>query len=111
RVYGVGMAIQLPNNGPTRGYIGFGSAAGGNDWWEYNVDNNTWTQKTTCPGEGRTRAVGFSNANLGYIGTGLTSTNGWLNNFYSYNPVNDQWTLAPFNFPYPTYGAVAFNAN
>jgi hypothetical protein len=112
RAYGVGMAIQTSVNGPIKGYIGLGSyAPGENDWWEYDVTNNTWTQKATFPGEGRSHAVGFSQSYLGYVGTGITSANAWLSNFYSYNPANDQWTLAPFAFPYATHSAVAFNAN
>jgi len=112
RSYGVGVAIQSSVNGsPVKGYIGLGSNSPGNDWWEYTVSTNSWTQKTSFPGEPRSHAVAFSQTFFGYVGTGITSSNGWLSNFYSYNPAIDLWTLEPFNFPYPTHSAVAMNVN
>ena len=36
-------------------YVGCGSGAGGNmkDWWEYNVNEDTWTQREDLPGPAR----------------------------------------------------------
>jgi N-acetylneuraminic acid mutarotase len=112
RRYGVGVAIQLANNGPVKGYIGLGSNGSDlNDWWEYDVSLNSWTQKASFIGEARSGAVGFSQGLLGYVGTGITSGGTRLSNFFSYNPSNNMWLSEPFNFPFPTNAAVAFNAN
>jgi N-acetylneuraminic acid mutarotase len=111
RSYGVGIAIQSSANGIVKGYIGLGTNSPGNDWWEYTVASNSWIQKASFPGEARSHAVGFSLGFSGYVGTGITSSNAWLSNFYSYNPVIDQWTQESFTFPYPTHSAVAINVN
>jgi N-acetylneuraminic acid mutarotase len=111
RAFGVGLAIQTSANGPVKGYIGLGSYSPGNDWWEYDVPLNTWTQKASFIGESRSGAVAFSQGLLGYVGTGITSGGTRLANFFSYNPSNNVWLSEPFSFPYATNSAVAFNAN
>src|SRR5437870_3933251 len=59
---GVGFSIG------TKGYIGLGNNY--IDFWEYDPNTNTWTQKANFAGNARSGAVGFSIGNKGYVGTG-----------------------------------------
>ena len=70
------------------------------DLWEWDPGSGglgTWTQKADLPQQvgvpsiARTGAVAFSIGNVGYIGTGLGPLNYYNNDFYEYNPVNNQW--------------------
>ncbi len=70
-----------------------------NDFWEYEPVTDTWTQKANFPGYEREEAVGFGIGNKGYLGTGQTFVVGpnssWTttyNDFYEYDPINDNWT-------------------
>jgi N-acetylneuraminic acid mutarotase len=42
--------------------------------WEYNIQNDTWHQKTSFEGAGREGALGFSIGNRGYLVTGSSSS-------------------------------------
>jgi N-acetylneuraminic acid mutarotase len=73
RVYAVGFSIE------NKGYIGLGVGGSNskNNFWEYDVQNNTWTQKTNFSAQGKVSSVGFSIADKRYAGTGsLTTTIG-----------------------------------
>src|SRR5687768_7956983 len=48
--------------------------------WELTQPFDIWSQKASFPGEKRTRAVGFSIGDKGYLGTGL-GANGPLKDF------------------------------
>lgn len=61
-----------------------------NDFWEYDPDANTWTQKADFAGARRSDAVGFSIGNKGYIGTGYIG--GETRDFWEYDPDTDTWT-------------------
>ena len=77
-----------------RGYMGLGHYNSivdilFEDIWEYDPGSNTWTQKANFTASGtRSRAVGFSIGNKGYIGTGYSFVT--MNDFWEYNPVNDK---------------------
>jgi N-acetylneuraminic acid mutarotase len=81
------------------GYIGTGSPSGqiGNEtkqFWQYNPVNNSWTRKADFAGLQRDRAVGFSIASKGYIGTGYQFDGvspSSLGDFWEYNPATDSW--------------------
>ena len=59
------------------------------DFWEFNPDANTWTQKTDFGGTAR-EAIGFSIGNKGYLGLG-TDANTFQSDFWEYNPLTDSW--------------------
>ncbi|WP_165372217.1 Kelch repeat-containing protein [Emticicia agri] len=50
-----------------------------------------WIQKSNVGGSGRSRAVGFSIGNKGYIGTGTTGQN-FTKDFWEYDPTTFVWT-------------------
>ncbi len=59
-------------------------------------------QKTDFPGSARQGTIHFAINGIGYVGLGLSngSTLAGLNDFYSYNPVNDSWTqMSNFSGP------------
>ncbi len=95
RDFAVGFSIGA------KGYLGTGHSlqfVAGNyvhyfyqDFWEYDPNNNSWTQKADFAGTGRSGAVGFSIGDRGYIGTGRDGSNK-LMDFWEYNPNSDAWT-------------------
>jgi N-acetylneuraminic acid mutarotase len=94
REYAVGFNIG------NKGYIGTGlnyfNIAGSdlNDFWQYNITTNVWTQKANFGGGLRERAVGFSIGAKGYIGTGMPGLNGQPGNidFWEYDTTTNVWT-------------------
>jgi len=87
RITAVGFSIG------NKGYVGTGydpNEGLRKDFWEYDPDNNTWTQKADFGGSGRYNAVGFSIGANGYIGTGNDDT-GYTNDFWEYDPVANTW--------------------
>ncbi|MES2139310.1 MAG: kelch repeat-containing protein [Bacteroidota bacterium] len=102
RTDGVGFSIG------NKGYIGTGLGYVGvvtyyDDFWEFDPEFKTWTQKADLGGNGsnlnlgmeRANAVGFSIGNKGYIGTGHKSSgispDQYLKDFWEYNPVSNVW--------------------
>ena len=85
-------------------YVGCGSNNTGNlgDWWEYNVINDSWSQKSSFIGNDRHHPFYFGIDEFAYVGFGHGSLPGPGNNpslgvyiyndFYRYNPTNDNWT-------------------
>ena len=61
-----------------------------NDFWEYDPQMNTWTQKKSFGGTPRAYAIGFALGNYGYIGTGFDGD--YCNDFWRYDPSTDAWT-------------------
>lgn len=77
----------------TKAYIGLGSTPSNqyrNDFWEYDPQTDTWTQKANFPGPGRYNAVGFAIGSKGFMGTGMTAT-GVSKDFYEYSSINNMW--------------------
>ncbi|MGB3947395.1 MAG: T9SS type A sorting domain-containing protein [Bacteroidia bacterium] len=60
-----------------------------NNVYEYNPNNDTWTQKTSYPGQGQGVAAGFAIGNEGYFGF----RNG-INEFWKYVPATDTWSAS-----------------
>jgi N-acetylneuraminic acid mutarotase len=73
RFYSVGFSIG------SKGYLGTGTDYNGSDYnnnkdfWEYDPEANTWTQKADFGGTGRFGAVGFTIGSKGYLGTGISN--------------------------------------
>lgn len=76
----------------SKGYVGTGNPITAlNDFWEYDVAADTWTQKANYP-VAVVYAVGFSIGSYGYLGTGLDDFNAYRSNFYQYNPATNTWS-------------------
>lgn len=82
-----------------KGYIGTGATGSYpviylNDFWEYDPESNTWTQKADFAGAPRSGATGFSIGSKGYLGTGQNYNNDpyFFNDFWEYNPSSNTWT-------------------
>jgi hypothetical protein len=103
-----------------KAYVGLGQDDNGykNDFWEYNQDTDTWTQKTTFPGFGRLGLATFALNGKIYMGMGFANSAKYKD-FYEYNPANDTW-VRKADFPIVTsfgkgasignYGYVIFGA-
>lgn len=88
----------------TSGYDGTNRLA---DLWEYDMDQDFWTQKATFPGTPRNSGVALTIDNKGYFGTGYNGEN-YFNDFWEYDPSSNTWTQKA-DFPASArYGAVAF---
>jgi outer membrane protein OmpA-like peptidoglycan-associated protein/N-acetylneuraminic acid mutarotase len=80
-----------------KGYVGTGMTGsesikqGTNDFWEYDPEKNSWTQKTNFPGGIRYGAIGFSIGDKGYIALG-TNQNTFYNDLWEYTPASNRWT-------------------
>lgn len=102
RTYGVGFSIG------NKGYVGTGIGYSSGlvyyeDFWEFDPELRTWTQKADLGGHGvnmnlglqRVNAVGFSIGNKGYIGTGHksagTTPDQYLKDFWEYTPASNSW--------------------
>lgn len=86
-------------------YLGLGhyNGAGPNilfeDWWEYDPASGAWTQKANYAGGPCYHATGFTINNIGYVGTGRTSSVGsvLVQDFFKYDPSTNSWsTIASF---------------
>lgn len=64
-----------------KGYFGTGNDSlwlSHDDFWEFDPQLNSWTQKVNVPGPTRYGAVGFSIDYLGYVGLGSTNGSNFL---------------------------------
>jgi N-acetylneuraminic acid mutarotase len=66
-----------------------------NDFWEFDPENNTWTQKNDFPGQVRGYAKGFSINTNGYLFGGIyyieDNYTDPLDDFWKYEPNTDSW--------------------
>lgn len=62
------------------------------------------------PIQGRYAAVGFSIGSSGYVGTGYTSNNQPLNDFWEYHQLTNSWTQKA-NVPVARSAAISFSIN
>lgn len=80
------------------GYHGNNSAT--NDWQEYDIANDTWTNKNPMPGTTTNRSGGvtFTINGKAYLGLGIENFNNFtlpwnfLTDLWEYDPDNDTWT-------------------
>jgi hypothetical protein len=82
------------------------------DMWAYDPALNTWTQKTSYPGNGEFSTAGFVIGSYAYVGLGYNNGNSAnCADFWRYDPVNDTWfSLA--NFPGGARrGSMSFSIN
>lgn len=93
---GVGFSV----NG--KGYVAGGDIGGTrtNKLYEYNPTSNTWTEKKAFPEAELLGAVAFVAGGKAYVGIGgidpySASAAKYMNYFFSYNPVTDNWSYAP----------------
>ncbi|MBK6484808.1 MAG: T9SS type A sorting domain-containing protein [Chitinophagaceae bacterium] len=98
----------------SKGYLGNGAYFVGEasfyykDFWEYDPELNTWTQKSDFEGIARYSAVGFSISNKGYIGTGNVVGN-YYKDFWEYDPAVNIWTQKADFGGTTRYEAVGFS--
>lgn len=84
-----------------KGYVGMGidstEAFTGtilSDFWEYNPQTNTWTQKASYPGYGGGGvyfATGFELDNKGFVCCGKVGADLYIDEFWEYKPLSDTW--------------------
>ena len=79
-----------------KGYLGMGNTGTSSsgiltDFWEYDTSANSWSQKASFAGRGRSDAIGFSIGSKGYAGLGDTAGS-YLNDFWAFDPVLNTWT-------------------
>jgi N-acetylneuraminic acid mutarotase len=103
-----------------KGYVGIGISDGSvyddapknKDFWEYNPDENSWTQKSDFGGTARWRATGFTLNGKGYICTGYDDGNdGWSfkKDLWEYDPATDTWTQKADFAGNGRYDAIGFS--
>ena len=94
-----------------------GSSRYHNDFWEYDTTKDKWTQKANIGYLGRSRGIGFSMVDQGYIGFGYIDSTGVENDMWAYDTTANKWTqmsycdpsysvLAPFAFSTGNFGYV-----
>ncbi|MDX2001294.1 MAG: T9SS type A sorting domain-containing protein [Chitinophagales bacterium] len=116
RITSVAFGIDLNADGTNdKGYWGTGwdfDTAEYNDFWEYDVATDSWTQKANVPGPNRREAFGFSIDGKGYLGAGAVGFPGtFLGDFYEFDPIANTWT-AKANLPgLPRWGAIGVAVN
>ncbi len=92
-----------------KGYIGTGynGSTYFKDFWEYDLNANTWTQKAEFGGNTRFSAVAFAIGDKGYIGTGNDGSTA-LKDFWEYDPNANTWTQKAEFGGNTRFSAVAF---
>jgi N-acetylneuraminic acid mutarotase len=93
RGHGNGASFIIGNKAYVALEIGndqFNDPAFVKEFWEYNIETDSWTRKADLPGDARRNSVAFSVGGKGYVGTGIGSIA--YNDFWEYDPINDVWT-------------------
>lgn len=100
RNFGLGFSIG------TKGYFGMGQKQikyfvykSYNDFWEYDSEKDSWTQKADFPGEGRLRSKGFLINKKIYVGFGYViaaygpnaGSNDYYADLYEFLPDSNKW--------------------
>jgi N-acetylneuraminic acid mutarotase len=76
-----------------KGYLfgGYDGSSFLNDLLEYDPVGNTWTEKTSLPGDGRGGMSCFVLGDTAYIVGGKSSTENALNEVWAYDIIADSW--------------------
>ncbi len=85
-------------------FVGLGrnSKAPLKDFWKFDINSGNWSLRDTFPGIARINSIAEVVNNEAYIGLGYNPKTGWaidgyLKDFYKYNPSTSSWTrLADF---------------
>jgi len=95
-----------------KAYIGTGYDGNNpmKDFWEFDPEGNTWTQKADFAGTARYDAVAFGIQTFGYVSTGYDGSNA-QKDFWQYDPSGDTWTQKVSMGGDKRSGAVAFVYN
>ncbi len=91
------------------GYIGGGyNLSNLYDFWQYDPNSDTWTQKSNCPMATRTAGC-FSINGYGYVVGGIKPPGNTItDSLYQYNPLTNVW-LPKAKYPgVPIYGGASF---
>ena len=81
-------------------YVGCGRESNNSnsiEVWAYDIETDTWIQKTDFPGIARRNPFAFHAGDKGYMGSGFDGS-GTLSDFWRYDPQSDSWTQLT-NFP------------
>lgn len=79
-----------------------------NDWFAFDMIEETWSPIAAMPTSGRQYCAAFSDGTYGYVFGGVDDA-GPLNELWRYDPAQDAWTaMAPLPAP-GRYATVAFN--
>ncbi|WP_020527063.1 Kelch repeat-containing protein [Flexithrix dorotheae] len=75
-------------------YVGTGNGNNShlNDWWEYDIELDKWTEKAPVPSEGRNQAIAHAINGKIYLGFGINEKAQLYDDFYEYDPISDSWT-------------------
>src|SRR5215831_3542710 len=99
-----------------KAYVGFGVTSSGvikTDWWEYDPDNDSWTQKKDFPSVGRYGTSAFVIDDLGYVccGNEGSAYGPFTNETWQYNPSTDSWIQKATMPGLARYGTTGFSIN
>jgi len=70
---------------------------------EYDLSNNSWSQKADFPDTARADAAALTIGNIGYFGTGDNGGGAHFKDWWQYNPILDTWTKKS---PLPSNGPI-----
>jgi hypothetical protein len=73
-------------------YYGLGNDAFGNplkDFWEYDINSDTWTQLADFPGGSRYNATSWVINNLAYVASGVNAK--YLTDVWRFDPTSKSW--------------------
>jgi N-acetylneuraminic acid mutarotase len=102
------------------GYVGCGQwgQASLRDFWRFrppvdSLDMGEWTLETFLPPEAEARfeAVAFEIGGKGYVGSGYNPTEGYLKDWWQYNPTDHLWIPCALFPGLPRTRAMAFSLN
>ncbi|MBL0066192.1 MAG: hypothetical protein IPP38_14540 [Bacteroidetes bacterium] len=83
-----------------KGYVGGGNQLTEmNDLWEFDTLANSWSQRSSLPGNPRQCAVSFASADYGYVALGQAGFATVFDDVYQYDPANDSWDTLPVFSP------------
>ena len=99
------QAPDIPGSGrhhpymfPAGDHVYAGMGHSGNqiyrDWYEFNVNTETWETMSDFPGEHRVAGTQFGHQGKGYVLSGDGSNHSWMptGEFWEYDPEFDSWT-------------------